>query len=94
MIEQEIKRPIFTEQPRVLPRYKATDFELTERQRLDKVRRELAALPVVLVAEKQAEEVQQEPKTMGEAFMDLLLGFIGLTLTKTGEFMESFGEKK
>jgi hypothetical protein len=97
MIEQEIKRPVEAVQPtRVLQRYRQPDWELTDRQRLDKVRRELAGLPIinVITPEKQAEAAPPEQKTMGEAFMDLLLGFIGLTLTKTGEFMESFGEKK
>ena len=97
MIEQEFKRPMEAPRPtRVLQPYRQPDWELTDRQRLEKVRGQLAGLPIinVITPEKQAEAAPPEQKTMGEAFMDLLLGFIGLTLTKTGEFMESFGEKK
>ena len=96
IIEQEIKRPVEASRPRVLQPYRQPDWELTDRQRLDKVRGQLAGLSIVnvITPEKQAEAAPPEQKTMGEAFMDLLLGFIGLTLTKTGEFMESFGEKK
>ena len=47
----------------------------------------------VVAPVQQAETTYQEPETMGEAFLDLLFGFIGLTLFKTGEFMESFGKK-
>ena len=96
IIEQEIKRPIEAPRPRVLQPYRQPDWELTDRQRLEKVREQLAGLSIinVITPEKQVGVVPLEDKTMGEGFMDLLLGFIGLTLTKTGEFMESFGEKK
>ena len=97
MIEQEIKRPVEAVQPtRVLQRYRQPDWELTDRQRLDKVRRELAGLPIinVITPEKQAEAAPPEQKTMGEAFMDLLLGFIGLTLTRPGNLWNPLEKKK
>ena len=56
---------------------------------------EIVVVPMVNVVApvQQAETTYQEPETMGEAFLDLLFGFIGLTLFKTGEFMELFGKK-
>ena len=93
-IVDQIRQPLLVEEPKALRRYNEADFELTELQRLDRVRRELAALPIVIVPVNPAKVVRQEPKTVGEAFLDLLFGFVGLVLIKTGEFMESFDEKK
>jgi hypothetical protein len=98
-IEQGFSRPVFDEPRGVLPRYNEADFAMDDMRQLAVVRDELGEIAVVPIVNviapiQQAEVARQEPKTMGEAFFDLLLGFIGISLIKSGEFMESFGEKK
>jgi hypothetical protein len=74
----------------------ANYFARGEATQLERVRRELATFPIIniIVPGKPAEAAQQEPETMGEAFLDLLFGFIGLALSKTGDLVESLGDKK
>jgi hypothetical protein len=98
-IEQGFSRPVFDEPRGLLPRYDESDFAMDDMRQLAIVRDELGEIAVVpmvniIVPAQQVQEARQEPKTMGEAFFDLLLGFIGLALIKSGDFLESLGEKK
>jgi hypothetical protein len=96
IIDREpIAKPEVQNERQVLRQYSDANFALQDSKRLQEVRRDIAVLPVinVIVPVKQQEVVQQEPKTLGEVVLDLLVGLAGLALVKTGEFFESFGEK-
>ena len=98
-VEQFVNRPVFPGQSRMLQRYDEADYALDDMRQLAIVRDqlgEIAVVPIVNVIApvQQAEVTRKEPETLGEAFLDLLFGFIGIALIKSGEFMESFGEKK
>ena len=85
-----VRQSVFQERAEPTRVYTDADFELTNAQRLAKVRQELAVVPVlgvIVPAEQKVVEEPQKPKTFG----DLLLMLVGSLLYKTGEFMESFG---
>jgi hypothetical protein len=93
-IENQTREPVYE----AVKRQRATEPKIieygdraAEQKQLVSVREELAGMPVIMIVApvEQAKQAEAEEKTLGGAFVEWILGGIGLLFWTAGETLES-----